>query len=194
MTMVKWKALACLIRTFLELAAHPRYNHSQFLSTLYRVHVLGEDLQCPATPPYYNSAFFNIIKDARESGLNVSTMTNRQWYYHLLRDTTSGPSRAESAHPDTDWPAVWRKVRLPCLGSEESSHVFRLLHDLLPSEGRLSQVLPGTPPTCKHGCPGSPVADTTDCFLMCRLTSEVGQWLLRLVSIFDTRTTSDKLL
>ena len=54
LTSVKLKATAFLIKTFLELAANPKYNQSQFLNSIYRVHILDEDIACPSLPPYYN--------------------------------------------------------------------------------------------------------------------------------------------
>ena len=40
---VKMKALALLIKTFMKTAAHPAFTHNLLHSTLYRVHVLGDD-------------------------------------------------------------------------------------------------------------------------------------------------------
>ena len=41
---VKQKATAFLIRTFLELAANTKYIQSQYLSRIYRYHILGENI------------------------------------------------------------------------------------------------------------------------------------------------------
>ena len=80
----KHKSTAFLIRTFLELAASPRYLQSQFLNMLYKFPILGEDLLCPPNPPYYSTDFFDIIRDALNEGRDVVRMTTRQWYQHLL--------------------------------------------------------------------------------------------------------------
>ena len=52
---VKVRALALLIRSFLETTANPNFRHSLFHQLLYRYHVLGEtDLPDPGYPPYYD--------------------------------------------------------------------------------------------------------------------------------------------
>jgi hypothetical protein len=63
---VKLKALAGLIRTFLETACHPKFQTSLFHPLLYRYHVL-EDLSIPnpGYPPF-NEAFFNTIRTVPE--------------------------------------------------------------------------------------------------------------------------------
>ena len=62
-----------------------------------------------------------------------------------------------------------------------TSFAFKLIHDLLPHEARLSRVLPNSSPVCKHGCPGDPIADKHHVFFHCRLTGQVGLWLLNIV-------------
>ena len=78
LTSVRHKSLACLLRTFIELAANPTYITSQYLNTLYRVHVLREDLPCPSLPPYYPVSMFEKISLALDSGLDIVRMTTKQ--------------------------------------------------------------------------------------------------------------------
>ena len=61
---VKRKALALLIKTFMETAAHPAFTHNLLHSILYRVHVLGDDsiTSPPPLPPYYSPSFFDTIR------------------------------------------------------------------------------------------------------------------------------------
>ena len=65
---VKHKATAFLIRTFLELSANSAYQSSQYLNSLYRFHILGEDVLCPPLPPYYPTNFFKTILEAKTEG------------------------------------------------------------------------------------------------------------------------------
>ena len=44
---VRYKALASLIRTFMETAAHPGFKHSLYHTTLYRVYVLDDTYLWP---------------------------------------------------------------------------------------------------------------------------------------------------
>jgi hypothetical protein len=113
---VKFKALASLIRTFLETSVHPSFQHSQLHTILYRVYVLGDDSlpTQPALPPYFSASFFQTIRNVKENTpLNVTTMTTAHWYRYLveeeltmtlLEDNTLGyiKSRAELSVPTND--------------------------------------------------------------------------------------------
>ena len=85
---VKLKALAGLIRTFLETACHPQFQSSLFHSLLFRYHVLEDQtIANPGYPPFYNIDFFNTIRSVhKDSTLNVATMTEKDWYTLLLED------------------------------------------------------------------------------------------------------------
>ena len=62
-TSVKHKALAILIKTFLETAAIPKFRHSLLHTSLYRFHVLEDSsIPDPGYLPYYPPSFFNTIK------------------------------------------------------------------------------------------------------------------------------------
>ena len=52
---VKFKALAILIRSFLETAVNPKFLHNLFHSSLYKYYVLlQQDTPDPGLPPYYS--------------------------------------------------------------------------------------------------------------------------------------------
>ena len=75
-----------LIHTFLAQASSPRFSSNQYHKYLSKWHVLEEDdFPNPGRPPYYSSAFFNLIKDVRETTpLNLAWVTVKQWYQLLL--------------------------------------------------------------------------------------------------------------
>ena len=197
---IKHKSVAYLIRTFLELAANPNYHHSPFLSSLYRVHILGEDSPCPVSPPYYSDQFYNYILGAKNSGRNIITMTTKQWYHYIIDQELLKASnddgilvfrlcRAERLSPDMDWKSVWDKVRHPSLSSSTASFLWKLLHDLLTTEERLANTLGNTPPSCRFGCEGQE-ATLEHCFFKCNLTNDVGSWLL--VSVQRSCSSADE--
>ena len=137
LTSTRIKALASLLRTFLELSANPKYIPSLFLTILFRVHVMGEDLPGSALPPYYNKEFFELIIAARTAGHDVTQMSTKQWYSFLLEHEvtmTVVPDqppqliacRAEEESPHTDWASLWTLSRMPSLGDEAASHAFKL--------------------------------------------------------------------
>ena len=122
---VKWKAIAGLIRTFLETACIPKFQTSLYHSQLYRYHVLDDQsLSNPGYPPFYNAEFFNIIRRVhRESPLNVSKMTENQWYTLLVEEHVTmenvdgGPdkyilSHNERKNPQRNWEECWKLARL----------------------------------------------------------------------------------
>ena len=188
---VKNKSKACLLRTFLEMSVNPDYSHSLFLSCIFRYFISKEDINCPRLPPYYNDDFFKTIINARDAGYNIQSMTNRQWYQLLMEEeysifdiTTEEREtiqcRVEVQHPDKDWISVWQNCRIRSFDVEMTTFAFKLLHDLLPSERRLSKILPNSSPICRFGCPGDPAGDLEHIFFECNMTSEVGEWLLML--------------
>ena len=161
---------------------------------LYRYHVLGEDFVCPALPPYYNLSFFEVISEARNTGMDVIRMTTKQWYNYLLKkdilkvtneDGTERERlcRVELACPDVDWEIIWRRVRLPCLSSATSSFLWKLVNELLTTEERVHSTVGNAPPTCRY-CRLEIIADLKHCFFKCCMTEDVGNWLLTLTRQF----------
>ena len=151
---VKIRALALLIRTFLETSINPNFRHNLFHEILFRYHVQDEvSLPNPGLPPYYNMDFFEIIRHYHSnSPLNISVMTTRQWYRVLLEDqvlktvptdqspSTLIPVRAETLHPGADWPRTWKLARTHGLGSDLTTFLFKLIHCLLPTQDRVSRL------------------------------------------------------
>ena len=90
---VKMKAQASLIKTFMETAAHPAFTHNLLHSTLYRVHVLGDDSidTPPLPPPYYPLSFFDTIRKVKET--HTIECDN---YVHIT--VVQGASRAGDHH------------------------------------------------------------------------------------------------
>ena len=189
---VKMRSLALLVRTFLETSINPKFRHSLFHEQLFRYHVLGEsNLPDPGFTPYYDRDFFDlIIHYKNNSPLNIATMTTKQWYSVLLEDkvimnpatevsaATLIPVRIETIHPNTDWPAVWKLVRMKGLGSELISFQLKMLHSLLPTRDRVARLGldEGQAGLCLH-C-RLDVEDLTHCFFDCSRNMVVGLALL----------------
>ena len=195
---VKLKALAGLIRTFLETACHPQFQSSLFHSLLFRYHVLeDQSISNPGYPPFYNKDFFNTIRSVhKDSTLNVATMTEKDWYTLLLEDQCTmelvegGPRRyipcnAENKTPLRNWDECWRRARLPGLGPENISFLFKLMHNTLVTQERLSKTSPTTSFYCKFpGCPGTEKEDTTHALFHCPGNNGIGAAILRSIQNF----------
>ena len=149
---VMLKAQAGLIKSFLETAIGPTFRQSIFHSILFRYHVLGDrSVADPGYPPFYSAEFFSKIRQAHdETPLNVANMSEKQWYRLLLENNCTMESRngddqafklcrVELAHPETDWERSWRLARLPGLGPGNISFIFKMLHQILPTQERLAR-------------------------------------------------------
>ena len=192
---VRWKALAGLIRSFLETACNPKFQTSQYHSMLFRYHVL-QDQSVPEQgyPPFYNIAFFDTIRRAlTDYELKVSTMTEKEWYMHLLQchctmeEDEQGHQgyiqcNAELKHPASDWVGCWRRARLPGLGPENTSFLFRMMHNTLVTQERLSRTSPTVSPCCKFpGCGGTDDEDLQHALVHCHGNDDVGNAIFNVI-------------
>ena len=86
-------------------------------------------------------------------------MSEKQWYRLLLENNCTMESRngddqafklcrVELAHPETDWERSWRLARLPGLGPGNISFIFKMLHQILPTQERLARTTPRTSSDC----------------------------------------------
>ena len=149
---VEYKALAGLIRSFVETACNPQFRQSLFHNMLFRHHVLGDMSIDPGCPPFYSELFFNAIKKVHEqSPLNVITMSEKEWYQVLLEDYVTSemidelprqliPCHVERLSPLIDWENTWRLARKTGLGPKYTSFLYKLLHDILPMRVRLNRI------------------------------------------------------
>ena len=70
---------------------------------------------------------------------------------------------------------------------------FRMLHCILPTEERLSRILPNSSPSCKF-CSEQVSANLEHCFFYCNLTRTVGNQVLTLCETFCPGTTPSQVL
>ena len=131
-------------------------------------------------------------------------MSLKQWYHLLLEDSVtmycdqSGnreyiPCRREVLHPDVDWENTWRLARQPGLGSENTSFLFRILHDLLPTRERLNRVKESNTAICKL-CSETVIEDQTHAFFSCSFNRGAGLSFLQTLPSIDSTMTPEKAL
>ena len=192
LTSVKHKSLAMLIHNFIDLAANPAYINSLFLKQIYVKHVLGEDVECPTLPQYFKDCgdFFETMKNAMNDGKDIVNMTTKDWYSYILHKnlfytkvngvSTKSLCRIERLKPDWNFPEVWASVRMASLPSQTTTFLWKLAHELIPSEGRLSACNFGgnTSPFCKKDCIGDKIANYEHIFFRCSQSKDIGEWLL----------------
>ena len=207
---VKYRALASLIKSFLEQAGHPQFLPSLYHTALFRQYVTNDWVgPPPVIPPYYSSEFFSIIRSVLLDGkLNVTKMTLKEWYNTLLDNNVTMvggedienqfvPARAELASIETDWEISWKRVRLLGLGSQLTSFLWRLCHRLLPTQQRLGHLTPGNVTSSCKACirkNREHVGSLKHELIECPENDNVGIDLFAVLRVYAPGLTIDQLL
>ena len=191
LTNVNYKAMAEQIRSFMETSIHPSFTSNMYHLALFQWYVEERrDIYPPKKNPYYSDELFTNIKMVREEGLlKISTMSTGQWYKVLLEnnitnftdeDNTSSlkPCRAELQHPEVDWEMSWSLANLHGLASEEKTFLWRMLHNILPTQQRLHRLgmRNAVSPLCNL-CTAGEQDDLNFALIACSFNSEVSDWL-----------------
>ena len=132
-------------------------------------------------------------------------MTEAQWYHILLEETVLKvtidddhryiPCRAEIANPENDWETSWRRMRIKGLGSEVVSFLFKLLHQLLATQERLSRINQATSNICKApGCSEDQTEDLSHALYYCSGNNGIGILCLDAVKAFIPNISIDRAL
>ena len=206
---VEFKAKAMLLRSFLETAVNPKFNHSLYHNSLFRFHVLQDrTLPDPGIPPNYSLEFFSTIRNVHENlPLNPATMSSSQWYSVLLENLLTTPSqernsdrdyipcRSELINPQVDWPRTWRLARLKGLGPDITTFLWRLIHKLLPTQDRVDRIVrnQNSSPNCQL-CQEETREDQQHAFFNCSFNANAGAALLSGLSHLVPGITSHQIL
>ena len=102
--------------------------------------------------------------------------------------------RVERARPGVDWEHCWRLARLSGLGPENMTFLFKMLHQILPTQERVARTKPSTSPSCKMpGCHAD-VENLEHALIFCQANDDVGLKLLELVRQLTPTLQADSLL
>ena len=88
------------------------------------------------------------------------------------------PCRAEIRSPMFDWESAWSRGRLHGLGSELMSFLFKVLHDLLPTQERVARTSVTVNGNCKL-CDLNVMEDLVHALIRCPGNQGVGQAVLQ---------------
>ena len=89
--------------------------------------------------------------------------------------------KVEAKHPNVDWQRTWSLANIKGLESENYSFLWKLIHNLLPTQERLHKILPNiTSPTCTV-CELNEICDLEHALFRCTNNCSTGQWLLQQV-------------
>ena len=133
-----------------------------------------------------------IRKVHLDSPLNIFKMTEKEWYTLLLEENCTMEMvgdreefikcRVERVSPGTDWENSWRLARLPGLGPDNTSFLFSLLHQILPTKERVARTKPNASSTCKaQGCQENTEENLYHALILCQANDGVGHKLLECI-------------
>ena len=186
--------MAELIKTFIDTAINPNFRRNIFHQALYNWHV--EEIRSipnPGTSPYYSEEFFEEIKSVKSEGLlRLSSMTSGMWYRVLLERHVTHEiddegfrfeirTKPELNNQASSWEKSWSLHKISGLDSEDSSFLFCLLHNLLPTQERPHRVLGSNTvasPTCTL-CTQNVVCDQAHALILCPYNNNITSWILR---------------
>ena len=91
------------------------------------------------------------------------------------------PCRVERASPGADWETCWRLARLSDLEPDNTSFQFKLIHQILPTQERISRTKPNSSPNCKaQDCQGE-IESLEHALINCLANQGVGARLFEIV-------------
>ena len=143
------------IKSFLDTAINPAFQNNLYHHALYDWHVLEiRTIPNPGRPPYYTEEFFSAIRSVKNEGLlKISTLTLGLWYKVLLENFVTTEvnddgfhfekrCKIESEHPYVDWDRTWSLSCTKGLESGDCTFLWRMVHNVLPTQERLHRILP----------------------------------------------------
>ena len=158
-------------------------------------------------PPFYSRDFFNTIRTVHEkSPKNIAIMTEKEWTKVLIEMNVTMEQveeeqwrlircRVEQASPQINWERTWRLLALSGLGSEHRSFLFKMSHQLLPTQERINRTSKAASPTCKaQGCTGDQEEDLIHALVDCKTNNGVGLSLLNALKQHMPQLSSASLL
>ena len=94
--------------------------------------------------------------------------------------------RVEKASPGTDWENSLRLARLPGLGPDNTSFLFSLLHQILPTKERVARTKPNASSQCKaQGCQENTEESLSHALIHCQANDGVGLKLIECLSCLN---------
>ena len=102
-------------------------------------------------------------------------------------------TRVEALFSGNDWDSAYHFSRLKGLSTESRSFNFKLLHQLLPTNERLSHFLPNTRAGCTL-CQDDVPESLVHALFTCEKNSEAAEALLQLTRHYDQGITAERAL
>ena len=102
--------------------------------------------------------------------------------------------KIEREHPNLDWERTWGLSCMSGLESERYTFLWRLVHNILPTQDRLCRILVTvTSPSCLL-CDSQQHCNLQHALFSCSFNNNVGQWLLKLLNGFVPQVTAQQVI
>ena len=160
----------------------------------------------PGRPAYYSADFFSTIKSVKNEGLlQIASLSVGLWYKVLLENLVTTETddnnfqftkrcKIETEHPNVNWKTTWSLACTPGLTSNSYTFLFKMIHNILPTQQRLNRILPGVnSPQCTL-CPTQNTSDLSHALFTCDYNVEVGNWLLSILGRVIHGVTPEQLI
>ena len=95
--------------------------------------------------------------------------------------------RVERLFPLNDWETTWKRCRLPSLGPNLSSFLFLVVHELLPTQARLSKADPSLNGICRM-CTENVIDDLQHSLIQCDFNYGIGKKIIQCASQSKAQT------
>ena len=209
---IKYKAKAMLLKNFLEMAANPKFIGSLLYKAIFQHYVTGEtNTPVPQLPMAikYSDNFFSEIKAAVTDGLEVATMSSKEWYQYLLEkyvfkfpDVQQDGShiqrtvqhKCEEKLLSSNWTRTWQRANAKILRSSGRSFMFRILHDLHRTGERESKTNRSVmSPHCTL-CNTNSIDNIMEHTFTCAFNNNAMNWLVSKIKAVDPTIYPQKLL
>ena len=87
------------------------------------------------------------------------------------------PVKCEINNPSVSWDRSWEFACLRGLSSDQTSFIFKLLHNILPTGSRLHRLKQRESPVCTL-CTSGLIDDCIHTFLTCNFNNGVNNWVI----------------
>ena len=204
---IKYRAMAELIKSFIDTAINPKFIRNIYHNALYKWNVEeNRNITNPGKSPFYSVEFFNAIKTIRMEHLSLCKLSVGMWYRELMkshflteRDENGFIfpilSKLELRNPGVNWEFIWSLVNHSSVESDDNSFAFRLLHNLLSTQENVVKAK-----GCKESsinctlCSLEVTGSLIHSLLECPFINDVGAWLIGKLRVVQPNLTKLNLL
>ena len=93
-------------------------------------------------------------------------------------------TKIEIEYTDVDWDRTWSLACIPGLESSEYTFLWRMIHNILPTQERLQRILPRVHDAACTLCRSQEICNLKHALFECSYNSQVSQWLCQTLGQF----------